>query len=306
VKNITALIVASFLMASCTPGTPAPTLTPPPTGPTQTPAPGPNGIKHVFVIEMENHGYTEVWDPAAAPHITSLGNQSVRATNYHSLIHPSLPNYLQMMSGDNSNITTDCSPKSSSCQVKTKNLADSLEAKGLTWKAYEESMPSPCDLTSSGTYEPKHNPFVYFDDIRTDPLRCAAHDVPYTVLAVDLSLAVTTPNFVFVTPDLCNDMHDCPVSTGDTWLKNNLPAILNSPACTSNKCLVILTWDEDDKSQSNHVLTIFAGSAARTGGATSDASYNHYSLLRTVEDIFGLPTLTSNDAAASPMTDMLR
>jgi acid phosphatase len=101
-------------------------------------------------------------------------------------------------------------------------------------------------------------------------------------------------------------MHDCSVSTGDTWLKNHLPAILNSQACTVDKCLLILTWDEDDSSQSNQVLTIFAGSAAKTGGVTSGVSYTHFSLLRTVENIFGLPTQTSNDANASPMTDLLR
>jgi phosphatidylinositol-3-phosphatase len=96
------------------------------------------------------------------------------------------------------------------------------------------------------------------------------------------------------------------VSTGDTWLSNNLPAILNSPSCTTQTCLLMLTWDEDDGSAGNHVLTIFAGSGAKTGGLTTSASYNHYSLLRTVENIFGLPTQTSNDAKASPMSDMLR
>ena len=130
--------------------------------------------------------------------------------------------------------------------------------------------------------------------------------VPYTVLANDLKAASTTPNYAFITPNLCNDMHNCSISTGDTWLKNNLPAILNSPACTVDKCLLILTWDEDDSSQSNKVLTIFAGSGARTGGVVSSNAYTHFSLLKTVETIFSLPTQTSKDAAASPMLDLLR
>src|SRR5258707_4874139 len=100
-------------------------------------------------------------------------------------------------------------------------------------------------------------------------------------------------------------MHDCSVSTGDTWLKNNLPAILNSPACTVDKCLLILIWDEDDGSQSNQVLAIFAGSGAKTGGATSGVSYTHFLMLRTVAKQFGLPTQTSNDAAASPLNNIL-
>jgi acid phosphatase len=254
---------------------------------------------------MENHGYDQVWNTGSSPYITSLGNKFARATNYHATIHPSLPNYLQLYGGNNYGITKDCDP-SSSCHVNATNLADNLEAKGLTWKAYMESMPTPCLLTSSGDYAPRHNPFVYFDDIRNNTARCASHDVPYTALASDLSSAATTPNFAFISPNLCNDMHDCPVNIGDNWLKSNLPVILNSPACTVDTCLLILTWDEDDNGPTNQVLTIFAGSAAKTGGATSDVSYTHYSTLHTIENIFGLPTQTSNDAAAAPMTDLLR
>ena len=275
---------------------------------TQTPTPvstsSSSAIMHVFVVLMENHSYKEVWNTSSSPYITSLGNQYARATDYHAITHPSLPNYLDLYGGSNYTITTDCSP-STSCHINATNLADNLDAKGLTWKGYMESMPSACDLTTSGNYAPKHNPFVYFDDIRTNSARCTSHVVPYTALASDLASAAKTPNFAMITPNLCNDMHNCSVSTGDTWLKNNLPAILNSPACTVDKCLVALTWDEDDSSQSNQVLTIFAGSGARTGGATSAVSYTHFSLLRTVEYIFGLPTQTSKDAAASPMTDLL-
>jgi phosphoesterase family protein/glycosyl hydrolase family 99 len=290
--------------------TPAPTQTVQATStstalPTVTVVSSSGSIKHVFLVIMENHSYSEVWNTSSTPYITSLGNQYARATNYKAITHPSLPNYLDLFGGSNYSITTDCSP-SSSCHINAVNLADNLEAKGLTWKGYMESMPSPCYLTTSGKYAPKHNPMVYFDDIYQNTARCQAHDLPYTALAVDLASAATTPNFSIITPDLCSDMHDCSISIGDTWLKNNLPAMLNSPACTVDKCLLVLTWDEDDSSQSNQVLMIFAGSAAKTGGITSSASYNHFSLLRTVENIFGLPTQTNNDAATNPMTDLLR
>jgi hypothetical protein len=254
---------------------------------------------------MENHSNNQIWNSSSAPYITSLGNSYARAANYHATTHPSLPNYLDMFGGSHYSITNDCSP-SSSCHINATNLADNLEAKGLTWKGYMESMPSPCYITTSGKYAPKHNPMVYFDDIRNNAARCSAHDVPFTALAADLASAATTPNYAMIVPNLCNDMHDCSVSTGDTWLKNNLPAILNSPACIVDKCLLVLTWDEDDSSQNNQVLTIFAGSAAKTGGVTSGVAYNHFSLLRTIENIFGLPTQTSNDAGASPMNDLLR
>ncbi len=311
-KNITVLFVAALLLASCSPAptvppgttqTPVPPTLPP--GVTPTPTVPAGGIQHVFIIVMENHGYSEVWNTSLTPYITSLGSQFVRATNYHSMIHPSLPNYLQLTAGSNYDIATDCQP-SDTCHVAASNIADSLEAKDLSWRAYMESMPAPCTLSSSGDYAAKHNPFIYFDDIRNNPLRCAAHDVPYTALQADLLLAATTPNFAFISPNECSDMHSCPIDTGDTWLKNNVPAILNSPACTTQKCLVVVTWDEDDNSQGNQVLTIFAGAAAQTGGATSSAAYTHFSLLRTVEQIFGLPTLTTNDAQAAPMTDMLK
>ena len=305
-KNITVLFVIALFLTSCSSpptSTPVPTVPPAITPTPTTPAVG--DIDHVFIIMMENHGYSQVWDTASTPYITSLGNQYVRATNYRALTHPSLPNYLQLVGGDNYGITTDCLP-SDSCHVAAPNIADSLEAKGRTWKAYMEDMPAPCTLTSSGQYAAKHNPFVYFDSIRNNPLRCAAHDVPYSTLATDLLSPGTTPNFAFISPNECNDMHSCPIDTGDTWLKDNVPAILNSAACTIKKCLVVVTWDEDDHGEGNQVLTIFAGSAAQTGGVTSGGSYTHYSLLHTVEQIFGLPTLTSNDAQAAVMTDMLK
>ena len=327
-KKIIFLTILCLVLASCAPitVTPSPTNTPtlsttptstdtrtqaPPPTSTNTPAPvitltpGASSIQHVFVVVMENHGYDQVWDTPSSPYITSLGNANARATNYHASIHPSLPNYLQLYGGSHYGITTDCNP-SASCHVSAINLADNLEAKGLTWKGYMESMPSPCYLKTSGDYAPKHNPFVYFDDIRNNPARCNSHVVPYTDLAADLASAATTPNYAMISPNLCNDMHDCSVATGDGWLQSNLPAILNSPACTVEQCLLILTWDEDDNGQNNQVLTIFAGSAAKTGGVTSNMPYSHFSALRTVEDIFGLPTQTDNDAAASAMTDMLR
>ncbi len=254
---------------------------------------------------MENHSYDQIWNTIETPYITSLGNSYARATNYFALMHPSLPNYLQLFGGSNYSITTNCSP-SLTCHIDAANLGDTLDARGLTWKGYMESMPSPCRLTTSGTYSPRHNPMVYFDNIRNDTARCNAHVVAYSALANDLQSISTTPNFALIVPDNCNNMHDCPISTGDTWYANNLPAILNSPACLVDTCLVALTFDEDNGSQHNQVLTIFAGSGAKTGGVVSSNLYTTYSLLRTVEHIFGLPTLTSNDANASPMTDLLR
>jgi acid phosphatase len=258
----------------------------------------------VFVVVMENHGYSQVWNTSATPYTTALANGYARAANYYAITHPSLPNYLDLYGGSNYSITNDCSP-SGSCHINARHLADNLEAAGKTWKFYQESMPAPCTLTTSGTYAPKHNPVIYFDDVRLNATRCASHVVSYAALASDLTSAASTPNFVFITPNLCNDTHDCSVGTGDTWLSRNLPAILSSPSCTTQRCLLILTWDEDDSSQSNHVLTVFAGSAARTGSVSS-TRYDHFSLLLTIETLLGVPTQTANDAAATAMSDMLK
>ncbi|HEX9116176.1 MAG TPA: alkaline phosphatase family protein [Anaerolineae bacterium] len=337
-KTFTLLVAASLVLAGCAPASPIPpgptrvpataTSTAPvpvtPGGTTPAPAtatstasvpvtpggttPAPSGsapIQHVFVILMENRGYDQVLNTVSSPYITSLATSNAFATNYHALTHPSLPNYLQLVGGDNFGITTDCTP-SDTCHVNAASLADLLEARGLTWRAYMEAMPTPCDMSGTDKYAPKHNPFLYFDDIRNNSARCAAHEVPYSAFATDLARAATTPNYAFISPDLCNDMHDCRVATGDAWLSNNVQPILQSPACITDNCLVVVTWDEDDSHGDNHVLTIFAGSGARTGGATSAVSYTHYSLLRTIEEIFGLPTLTNNDASATTMTDMLK
>jgi len=285
--------------ASPTP-TPTPRVTPTPT-PVTSPT---GGVSHVFVVVMENHGYSQAWNTSSTPYTTALANSYARAANYYAITHPSLPNYLDLYGGSNYSITNDCSP-SSSCHINARHLADNLDALGKTWKFYQESMPAPCTLVTSGSYAPKHNPVIYFDDVRLNPTRCASHVVNYSALAIDLRATSTTPNFAFITPNLCNDTHDCSSATGDTWLSHNLPPILSSPACTTQRCLVVLTWDEDDSSQSNHVLTVFAGSAARTG-TVSSTRYNHFSLLRTIEDVLGVPTQTANDAAAVPMTDMLR
>jgi hypothetical protein len=261
-------------------------------------------VDHVFTIVMENHAYSQVWNTASTPYTTSLANDYARASNYYAITHPSLPNYLDLYGGSNYGITSDCNP-SSSCDVAAVNLADNLDAAGLTWKGYFESMPAPCYTSDSGDYIAHHNPFIYFNDIRLNAVRCATHVVNYNALAVDLSTAATTPNYVFIEPNNCHNTHDCSVATGDAWLSNNVPMILNSPACTVQTCLLILTWDEDDGSAGNHVLTVFAGSAARTS-AVSSVRYNHFSALRTVEDLLGVPTQTSNDANATPMTDLLR
>jgi hypothetical protein len=280
-----------------------------PAPPPATPSPAPTAppttasVDHVFLIVMENHAYGEVWNTSSTPYTTSFANANAIASNYYAITHPSLPNYLDLYGGSSYGITDDCSP-SSSCHINAPNLADNLDAAGKTWKGYFEGMPAPCYLTDSNGYIAHHDPFIYFDDIRTDLARCTSHVVNDAALSIDLANAATTPNYALLVPDNCNNTHNCSVETGDAWLSTHIPALLSSPACTSDSCLVILTWDEDDGSDGNHVLTVFAGSAARAS-SVSAVHYDHFDLLRTVEDLLGVSTQTSNDANASTMADLL-
>jgi phosphatidylinositol-3-phosphatase len=254
---------------------------------------------HVFVIVMENTSYSTIIGSKSAPYINSLVPAGALATSYYAVTHPSLPNYLALTGGNTFGVTSDCT----TCWVSASNVADSLESAGSTWKAYMESMPSPCFVGDSYPYAQKHNPFIYFNDIRTNSTRCKAHVVPFTQLATDLTSTSTTPNFGFITPNMCNDMHDCSVATGDAWLKQQVPAILASPAFKTQNSLLALTWDEDDSSGTNHVPLILLGPGAGVG-YTSSVHYNHYSLLHAIEAARGAATLTTNDAGASTMSDL--
>jgi hypothetical protein len=256
-------------------------------------------LDHVFLIVMENQSYGSIIGSSSAPYINSLLPSASLASNYFGITHPSLPNYLSLTGGSTFGITSDCT----TCWISARNVADNVEAAGKTWRAYEESMPSACFVGDSYPYAQKHDPFIYFNDIRTNTSRCQSHVLPYTQMATDLQSTATAPNFAFITPNMCDDMHDCSIQQGDAWLKSQVPTILSSPAFTTQNSLLAITWDEDDFSGTNQVATLFLGSnvAHATASATS---YNHYSLLRTIEAGLGLATLTTNDAGAVAMADM--
>lgn len=254
---------------------------------------------HVFVIVMENHSYSDVVGNTSAPYFNNLIASGALASSYYAVTHPSLPNYLAMVGGSTYGVTSDCT----TCYVSAASLADRVEAAGKSWKAYQESMPSACYLGSTYPYAQKHNPLIYFNNIRTNATRCRSRIVPYTQLRTDLAYASTTPAFGFITPNMCNDTHDCSVATGDAWLKAQVPMLLASPAFKTQRSLLVVTWDEDDSSSSNHIPLLMLGSGVRAGYVSS-TSYNHYSLLHTIEATLGAGTITANDANAALMADM--
>jgi acid phosphatase len=247
---------------------------------------------------MENHGYAEIIGSPDAPYINQLAASYGVAASYTAVSHPSLPNYLALTGGDTFGVTTDCTD----CFQAAPNLVvDRVAASGRTWRAYMESMPSPGFVGDAYPYMQKHDPFVYYDDIRTDPAQLA-NVVPYSQLAADLASAQTTPAFGWITPNMVDDMHDGTVAQGDAWLAAQIPALLTSPAWTQQRSLLVITWDEDDNAPGNQVATLVIADGV-PAGFVSSVAYTHYSLLRTIEVAWGLAPLTANDAQAAVMTD---
>jgi phosphatidylinositol-3-phosphatase len=292
---------ARVALARATPtatSTPAPSAAAPVSRPAAAPPsspPAPAAVpsfSHVFVIVMENHEYNSVVGNPAAPYTNGLINSYGLATNYYAASHPSLPNYLALTAGSTFGIASDCT----TCFVSATNIADQVEGSGRSWKAYLEDMPVPCYMgAASGNYAMKHNPFMYYNDIRNNPARCAAHVAPFTQFWGDMSSG-HVPDFVWITPNMCNDTHDCPVGTGDAWLRSVVPTITGS-AAFRNGGVLFITWDEGSSnagccsgSWGGHVATLVVAPNA-IGGFRSGVAENHYGLLRTIEDGFHLSHL---------------
>ena len=299
-------VAAGLVTAACSTQAPAGTVSPS-AGPggsgTPSAAAATAAIEHVVIIIEENKPESRIIGSPEAPYINRLAADNALATNYRAVTHPSLPNYLALTGGSTAGITNDC-PPGDGCMAQGSGIAGTVEKSGRSWKMYAEAMPAPCTPTSSGDYAVKHNPFLYYPGVIADKAHCAAHDVPFTQLAADLKDTSTLPDYVFISPDLCHDMHDCSVQTGDDWLARHVPAILASPAFTRQNSLLVITWDEGNAAN-NNVSTIFAGPAAKKA-FRSDTPYTHYSLLRTIEDVWDLPPLTGKDGEVTAMTDMLR
>ncbi len=264
-------------------------------------APKPSLFDHIVIIVEENRGYKTIMESADAPYIHDLAATYAQANNYSAVFRPSLPNYLAMTAGTNGNITSNCTP-SESCTITGNTLVDEIEASNRTWKGYMESMPSACSLQNSGNYAVKHNPFAYFKQLTDNQKRCQAHNVPLDQLYTDLS-SNQLPNYAFITPNLCSDMHDCSIKSGDAWLANLVPKILDAPSFKTKRAVLIVTWDEAEVGDSgNHIPTILAGPVIKKG-YTSTQAYTHYSLLRTIEKAWQLQPLTENDKAAAPLDE---
>ena len=251
---------------------------------------------HVVLIVFENKEESSVLGRRDAPTFNAMAKRYARLTRYYAVTHPSLPNYLALASGTTAGITSDCTD----CIVSARNLADTLEAAGLTWKAYAEGLPSAGFTGAfSGRYAKKHMPFLYFRDVVDTPERLR-RVVPLTQLHADLA-AGKLPSFSLIVPDMCNSMHDCSIRTGDAWLRRTLPPLL-----VLRKTVVFVVFDEGSSSLrgGGHVPALALGTTVRRGSRFA-AVTTHYGLLRTIEDAWGLPLL-GRTVRAKPITGIWR
>ena len=236
---------------------------------------------HVVIVVEENHSFAEIYNSSSAPFINSLVSQGLLFTQSFAIEHPSEPNYLDLFSGSNQGINDDGCPYSFSAP----NLASQLIAAGLSFGGYSEDLPAKGSaVCSSGSYARKHNPWVNFDN-GTNAVPPGANKpfIPY--FPTTPSGFAAMPTVSIVVPNLQNDMHDGSIEQGDAWFWNNLSAYYQW-AQTHNS-LLILTFDEDDSSSSNQVFTLFLGPMVTPGLYTGPI--NHFNILRTIEDMYGLP-----------------
>ncbi|WP_412539368.1 alkaline phosphatase family protein [Longispora sp. K20-0274] len=243
---------------------------------------------HVVVVVFENKDYSTIIGSSSAPYFNSLAGQGASFTQSFGVTHPSQGNYVAMFSGSQQGVTDDSCPKNLG---NVANLGSQLIGAGFTFKGYSESMPSDGYTgCSSGNYARKHNPWVDFSNVP------AASNVRFSSFPTDYT---TLPTVSYVVPDMCNDMHDCSVSTGDTWLKNKLDGY--AQWAKTHNSLLIATFDEDNFSSVNQIATVMVGEKVRTGSYSEQI--NHYNVLRTLEDAYGLSAL-GNAASATPITDI--
>ncbi|MBA2396962.1 MAG: hypothetical protein H0V70_29930 [Ktedonobacteraceae bacterium] len=241
---------------------------------------------HVVIVIEENHAYNSIIGSSSAPYINSLANTGALFTNSFAITHPSEPNYLALYSGSTQGISNDSCPHTFSGP----DLGGELINASLTFRGYSEGLPSAgSTVCTSGSYARKHNPWSNFTDVPSSA------SLPFSSFPSNFN---TLPTVSVVVPNLQNDMHDGTIQQGDTWLQNNINSYVQW--AQNNNSLLIVTWDEDDSSQSNQIPTIFVGPMVKTGQYSEQI--NHYNVLRTLEDMYGLPA-ANNSSSASAITD---
>jgi len=287
------LLALVFFAVDCNKETNVPTSAPLPKTTNSMPKPD-----HIVIVIDENHSYSQIIGSDSAPYINSLVSDSFSANfiNSYGITYSSQPNYLDLFSGSNQGVIHDDHPGNE--PFTTPNLGRQLIDAGRSFVSYSESLPVVgYNGDTAGAYARKHNPAANWMGSGTNQIPPATNQ-PFTAFPADYT---KLPTVSFVIPDLDNDMHDGTISMGDSWLKNNLDKYIQW-AKTHNS-LFILTFDEDDKKNNNHIVTIFCGSMVK--GGQYSVRINHYNVLRTIENMYGLP-YAGNAANAATITGWWR
>ena len=282
--------MVGLLLSGCGSGPAGPTSNQPvSSGPEAGALPRP---AHLVVVVFENKAEQEVLGSPDAPYLNSLSASGARFTEFRAVAHPSQPNYLALFSGSTQGVTDDSCPQLLGGRP---NLAQRLMSAGYTFVGYSEGMPTAgftgC-TDSTGRYARKHNPWVDFANVP------ASSNLPFTDFPTDLS---RLPTVSFVIPNLCHDMHDCDVATGDRWAQEHLAPYVEW--ARRRDSLLVVTFDEDDGTRANRIATFLVGPMVKSAVLSQPA--NHYNLLRTIGDLYGLEPLGAAKDAA-PLTGWAR
>jgi hypothetical protein len=254
-------------------------------------------IKKVFYLMEENRSSNQVYGSSDAPYINNtLMTTYDYASDYTDVVHPSEPNYVWLEAGFDMGLTTDNDPTSSNSTNTTDHIVNYLGRVGKTWKSYQENLPGSCGIHSSGQYAAKHNPFVFFQDIvgsySSPSAFCLSHIVDLTALPTDIANN-TLADFIEITPNLCNDGHDCANPTVEAFLQNSTTqAVFNYVLNASNHAILVIDWDEGE-GQGIHPMLLIAPPATLSGAHTITTQVDHSSFVRSMQRIFGIdPTHT--------------
>ena len=263
------------LLASCGGEAPAP-----------APAPVPHLPRpdHVVVVVLENRGADKIYGNPDAPYLNQLAAEGAKFTESYAVARPSLPNYLALFAGSTMGVTDN------GCEhqfIDAPNLGRQLIDAGMSFAGYSEGLPEPGSKTcvagtAPHTYQRKHNPWVYFDTVPD------VSNQPFSAFPADFT---QLPTVAFVVPDQCNDMHDippCSIADGDRWLREHIDAY--AQWAKSHNSLLIVTFDEDDFTATNHIPTVFLGASVKPGAVEAQHT-DHYRLLATLQAMYGLRPL---------------
>lgn len=256
-------------------------------------------VKVLIVVEENRTARSAL---LGMPYLASLAAKHGRATHYRAVTHPSLPNYLAIAGGSTFGVQDDRGPASH--RIAGPSAFDRIIASGRTAKTYAEAMPSNCALTSTARYAVKHNPWPYFSDAGPRS-NCRRFNVPSGTpsagaLRSDISQG-RLPNVGLLIPDICNDGHDCSLARSDAWLKSWLPVVMQGPDYRAGRLAIIVTFDEDDFSGDNTILTVVI--SPYTSQVVTSRALTHYSLTRYLAELTATQPLRAAATAPSLRTD---